>query len=94
MTKFYRRGNTSEDNMIRRIDRGFASSNRPGDIFAEHVKKRLHECTPGDWVKQVLPGKENYGPLLRILDPSSGILEDKHGKRIILPPKTQVLVEI
>ncbi|MCZ7583731.1 MAG: hypothetical protein M5R36_10565 [Deltaproteobacteria bacterium] len=57
------------------------------------MKKRLHECEAGDWVKQVLTGANHYGPALRVIDPKGGVLESRMGTRSRMSPRTQVVVQ-
>ncbi len=81
--------------LIERIDRareGMGVGPR-GSIYDEGQKKRLHECRVGDWVRQVLSGTNNFGPLLRVIDPKAGILENRKGGQARLSPRTQVVVQ-
>ena len=80
-----------EEKLIDRIDRG-RNQGPKGDMYAEGVKKRLHECNQGEWVRQIMPGAGNFGPLLRVIDPKAGILENRQGMRVKVPPRTQVEV--
>jgi hypothetical protein len=89
------RNKLPEESLLDRIDRGRTASPRPKTgAFEEVVKKRLHECKPGDYVRQVMQGKENYGPLLRVMDPKSGQLESRDGRQSSLSPRTQVAVQV
>jgi len=89
------RNRLPEENLLRRIDRGREMSNRPKQgAFDETVKKRLHDCNPGDYVRQVMSGKDNYGPYLRVVDPRAGLVENREGRKQQLPPRTQVVVQV
>ncbi len=84
-----------EDGLLGRIDRGREEGHRPkSGAFEETVKKRLHECRPGDYVRQVMQGKGNFGPLLRVMDPKRGLLESRDGRQSRLAPKTLVAVQV
>ncbi|MDP8224204.1 MAG: hypothetical protein P9L99_12650 [Candidatus Lernaella stagnicola] len=85
-----------EDGLLDRIDRGRATGGRKpkGGAFEETVIKRLHECKPGDYVRQVLKGKGNMGPLMRVMDPQRGLLESRDGRQERLAPRTQVAVQV
>lgn len=85
--------NTQLDKMADMLDRARENSGPKGSIYDQGEKKRLHDCRPGDWVRQVLTGAENYGPMLRVIDPKTGVLENRNGARSKMPPRTQVLVE-
>ncbi len=86
------RDNRWENSVINKIDRGRYSGPK-ANPYDEGEKKRLHECQQGQWVKQVLAGKDHYGPMLRVIDAKGGILENRHGARSKLPPRTQVMVQ-
>lgn len=91
------RNKLPEEKMLGRIDRARegGGEGRPKTGAFEEVKKvRLHQCHPGDWVRQVFAGKENYGPLLRVLDPKAGLLETRDGRQQSLQSRTQVVVQI
>lgn len=95
MSRLIRRNNkVFEDRVIGQMDRAREGQTGPkGSQFDEGVKKRLHDCMPGDWVKQVLSGAGNVGPLLRVVDPKAGLLENRMGVRTKLPPRAQVIVQ-
>ncbi len=84
-----------EEGLLGRIDRQREQGNGPkqGDV-EEYKKMRLHECRPGDWVREVLAGTGNYGPLVRVLDPKSGLVESRAGRVQRIPPRTQVGVQV
>ncbi|MBZ0273867.1 hypothetical protein K8I61_17650 [bacterium] len=83
-----------EDSIIDQLDRAREGHMGPKEgAFDEGVKKRLHDCQPGDWVKQVLAGTNNYGPPLRVLDPKKGEVENRSGIRSALPPRSQVMTQ-
>lgn len=89
------RNKIPEESLLNRIDRGRQAGPRPkSGAFEETVKKRLHECKPGDYVRQVMQGKENFGPLLRVMDPKSGLLESREGRQSSMSPRTQVVVQV
>lgn len=81
-----------EDKLINRIDRGRYQGPKT-QLYEEGVKKRLHECQQGEWVRQIMQGAGNFGPLLRVIDAKAGILENRQGMRVKLPPRTQVEVK-
>jgi hypothetical protein len=89
------RNKATEEGLLGRIDRARETGPKPKQgAFEEGVKKRLHECKPGDYVRQVLTGANNLGPQLRVLDPKAGILESRDGRRTNMSPRTQVMVQI
>ncbi len=92
MSKGGRRSNRAEDKLISRIDRG-AYQGPKGSQYDEGEKKRLHECIMGMWVRQVMPGAGNLGPLLRVVDPKGGILENRQGMKVRLSPRSQVIIQ-
>jgi|AntAceMinimDraft_8_1070364.scaffolds.fasta_scaffold153367_1 hypothetical protein len=87
--------NHRADAIISRIDRAREGlgDGPSGSIYDEGQKKRLHECQVGEWVRQVLTGANNFGPMLRVIDPTSGILENRRGGQAKLPPRSQVVVQ-
>ncbi len=95
MAKGYWRNNKLvEEKLINRIDRAREGREGPqGSQFDKAEKKRLHECLPGDWIKQVLTGAEHFGPLMRVIDPKTGLLENRSGTRGRLSPRAQVMVQ-
>ncbi|HPQ70448.1 MAG TPA: hypothetical protein PKW95_15065 [bacterium] len=89
------RNKVVESSLLDRIDRGRSEGKKPqGGEFEETVKKRLHECSPGDYVREVLKGANNLGPLLRVIDPKAGILESRAGQISRMSPRTQVAVQV
>ncbi len=93
MSKGGRRSNLREDKLIDRLDKGRHFGPKSGTIYDKGEKKRLHECKQGAWVRQILPGAGNLGPMLRVIDPKAGLLENRQGMRAKLPPRTQVEVK-
>ena len=90
----WRNNKLEEEKVINRIDRARQNMGGPqGSQFDQAVKKRLHECRTGDWIKQVLAGADNFGPLMRVIDPKTGLLENRSGIRGHLPPRAQVMVQ-
>jgi len=81
-----------EEKMVNRLDRARESGGPRTGAVEEYEKKRLHACQPGDYVRQVLQGKEHYGPMLRVVDPKSGLLESRDGRQSRMSPRTQVMV--
>jgi hypothetical protein len=92
MSKGGRRSNLIEDKLLNRIDRGRYEGPK-GNIYDEGEKMRLHEASPGAWVRQVMQGAGNLGPMLRVIDAKAGLLENRQGMRIKLAPKAQVVVQ-
>jgi hypothetical protein len=90
------RNKATEEGLLSRMDRAreHAGPRPKSGAFEEGVKKRLHECKPGDYIRQVLTGANNLGPLLRVLDPKSGELESRDGRRSRLSPRSQVMVQV
>ena len=93
MAKGGRRSNIREDKLIDRLDRGRNFGPKGGTIYDEGEIKRLHECIQGSWVKPVLKGAGNLGPMLRVIDPKAGLLENRQGSMVKMPPRTQVEVQ-
>ena len=90
------RNQIPEESLLDKIDRG-----REGGVpkpkqgaFEEGVKIRLHEAKPGDYVRQIMAGKNNMGPLLRVVDPKAGLLESRDGRQTRIAPKSQVMKQI
>ncbi|MCB9476212.1 MAG: hypothetical protein H6683_09265 [Deltaproteobacteria bacterium] len=95
MSKGGMRTNRELEKMVGRIDRERETRGyRGGAAFEEGEKKRLHQCQPGDWIREVLQGEDHYGPPLRVLDPESGLLENRKGVRSKIAPRTQVMVQV
>lgn len=86
------RNQKEENKIIKLLDRARYQGPQ-GTQFDEGEKKRLHECKQGQWIKQILQGSGHFGPLLRVIDPKAGILENRSGVRHKLPPRTQVMVQ-
>jgi len=90
------RNRLAEEKMLGRIDR--ARDQQGGGpktgAFEDLSKKKLHECQPGDYIRQVMPGSNNTGPLLRVVDPKTGLLETRDGRRTHIPPRSQVMVQV
>ena len=85
-----------EEGLLGRIDRQRQQGGvgpRTGDV-EEYKKMRLHECKIGDWVREVLPGAGNMGPLMRVLDPKTGTVETRAGRVSRMQPRTQVAVHV
>ena len=82
-----------EEKLINRLDRGRHQGPKFNQFDEEGVKKRLHECQQGQWVRQVMKGANHFGPLLRVVDPKAGLLENRQGMRTKLSPRTQVVVQ-
>ena len=89
------RNQVVENSLLNRMDRAREGSGTgpSSGAIEEFEKKRLHNCQPGDWIRQVLQGANNYGPLLRVLDPKKGLLENRDGRRQHMQPRTQVVVQ-
>lgn len=92
MSRGGRRNNLVEDKLLNRLDRGKSMGPR-GSIYDKGEVKRLHECIQGAWVRQVLQGAGNLGPMLRVIDPKAGLLENRQGMRVKLAPRTQVEIQ-